>query len=203
MTEREAPAAPVPGAAPRTSAALSWWSRLAHPQRGDAATLARLRRARSSLDALGVNAAIELVQRVGARRKTTFDWEVRAALDLARVLANVKQHEPQHPMRRAGWKRFAGGRRESDAGDDRPLLSEARFRRLLGTGDGEEKVAAFTRLVALLGGTVNVQQLADDFLLWNHPAIGDRVRERWAFTYYHADDAAPPAPTYDTEDDAE
>jgi CRISPR type I-E-associated protein CasB/Cse2 len=111
------------------------------------------------------------------------------------VLAHVKEHDAtQPPMRAAGWKRFAGNRKESEAGDDRPALAEARFRRLLQTGDGEEKVAAFVRLIALLGQRVKIDDLARDFLLWNHPEVGDRIRERWAFFYYAAQDAAPPVP---------
>jgi CRISPR system Cascade subunit CasB len=167
---------------------------------------ARLRRARSTLDVLHVTLAVVLARQLGAAPKASraSDWHVRAALDLARVLAHVKAHEGRHPMRAAGWKRFPGDKKESDAGEDRPVLSGARFRRLLETGDDEEKVLAFTRLVALLGGTVNVEQLAGDFLLWNHPEHGDRVRERWAFEYLAAGDAAPPAPPTgptDTEDD--
>jgi CRISPR type I-E-associated protein CasB/Cse2 len=144
---------------------------------------------------------VELAQRVGAARSHTADWRVRAALDLARVLAHVDEHDPLHPMQAAGWKKFAGTRRETEAGEDRPLLSEARFRRLLETGDGEEKVAAFTRLIALMGNRINVQRLANAFLDWNHPTRGDRVREQWAFNYFHAYDAAPPALTPSPEDD--
>jgi CRISPR type I-E-associated protein CasB/Cse2 len=101
-------------------------------------------------------------------------------------------------MRAAGWKSFPGDKKESEAGDDRPVLSEARFRRLLETGEGEEKLLAFVRLVTLLDGTVNVTQLASDFMSWNHPEYGERVRERWAFEYLAAGSAAPPLPPVDT-----
>jgi CRISPR type I-E-associated protein CasB/Cse2 len=196
-----------PAAPPREAAhpALEWWQRLADPHHGDPGTLARLRRSRSTLEAMQVPDALELTRRLGAlpREGRAPDWKLRGALDLARVLARVRKHEPdQHPMRAAGWKHFAGARRESDAGEDRPVLSEARFRRLLLTGDGEEKVSAFTRLIALLGGTVKVDDLARDFVRWNHPEHGEKVRERWAFLYYGASTAAPPLPTDTrTEDD--
>ena len=192
--------------------ALGWWQQLRDPSRGgrgDPGTLAELRRCASTVEAMRLRAAIALAQRLGAVRADTPDFAVRAALDLARVLAHVKVHDPaRHPMRAAGWKHFASMRKESEVGpDERPKLAEGRFRRLLQTGDGEEKVAAFVRLVALLGGTVNVAALAEDFLLWNHPVRGDRVRERWAFLYYAAGDAAPPAANEDPtstpdEDDA-
>jgi CRISPR type I-E-associated protein CasB/Cse2 len=187
------------GAAPPQSTypALAWWRRLRDPHRGDPGALARLRRSRSTLEAMQVPAALELAKRLGAmpRNVHASGWMVRAALDLARVLARVREHDPvHHPMRAAGWKQFAGSRRESDAGKDRPVLSEARFRRLLLTADGEEKVSAFTRLIALLGGNVKVDDLSRDFMRWNHPEFGDRVRERWAFLYYAAGTAAPLLP---------
>lgn len=181
--------------------ALEWWSKLAHPTKGDPGTFARLRRARSPAEALCVRAAVSLARRLGGGRRDAPDWRVRASVDLARVLARIKTHDPQkHPMQAAGWKRFAGERRESDAGEDRPVLSEARFKRLLQTGEGEEKVVAFTRLIALLDGVVRVDVLAADFLSWNHPEWGDRVRERWAFLYYAAGDAAPALPPIPPED---
>jgi CRISPR type I-E-associated protein CasB/Cse2 len=201
-----------PAAKPRAPAALDWWQRLSDPKRGDPGALARLRRARSPLEAMQVPQAIELVRRLGAvpRDGRAADGRLRAALDLARVLAHIREHDPlHHPMRAAGWKRFAGMRREADAGDDRPRLAEARFRRLLLTGDGEERVAAFTRLVKLLGGAVKVDDLARDFVAWNDPERGDLVRERWAFLYYNAAGAAiPELPELDltsdpdSEDDA-
>ncbi len=195
-------ASPAPHARPGPGIhAFEWWSKLAHPITGDPGTLARLRRARSPAEALGVRAAVSLARRLGGGRPNSPDWRIRAYVDLARVLARVKAHDPgKHPMRAAGWKRFAGERRESDAGDDRPILSEARFKRLLQTGEGEEKVVAFTRLIALLDRTVKVDDLAADFLSWNHPEWGDRVRERWAFLYYAAGDAAPALPPISIED---
>lgn len=194
----------------RGEIAHDWWRALADPKGGDPGTLARLRRCRTPGDAATVTAAVALARRLGALRPDTrpADPRVDAALDLARVLAHVREHTDERPMRAAGWKSFAGDRKESEAGEDRPQLAEGRFRRLLQTGGGEEQVAAFVRLVALLGGSVNVRALAPDFLDWSHPERGPEVRRRWAFDYYAASSAAPPeraapdtAPT-DDEDDA-
>lgn len=188
----------------RAARAVTWWKAHCGSADGDPATRARLRRCRSTLDALAVPAAVDLARRLGAVRAgaESPDWLVRGTLDLARVLAHVREHDPaQHPMQAAGWKTFAGARRESEAGEDRPRLSEARFRRLLQIADGEEKAAAFTRLVALLDGRADVGRIAEDFLLWSHPERGERVREQWAFIYYAAGSAAPAAPSTDDTSD--
>ena len=169
--------------------ALAWWRKLTHPEAGDSGAMARLRRARSPLDALNVVAGADLARRTSTLTMGDLTQRTRTALDLARVLAHVKTHAETHPMRAAGFQRFPGTRGES--ADDRPRLSEQRFRRLIETGDGEEQVAAFTRLIALLDGTVNVRTIAADYLRWNHPDFADRVRERWAAQYYNAMSSLP------------
>lgn len=200
QAEGVASGAGLPAARGSGSQAHGWWRRHCDPAnpKVDPAIRARLRRARSDLDVLRVEPAVMLARQLGAvpRSQAAPSWRLRAALDLSRVLAHVKEHDPRHPMRVAGWKEFPADNKQQES----PRLSDARFRRLLETGEGEEKVAAFTRLVALLGGSVNVAQLATDFLLWNHPDYGDRVRERWAFEYLAAGSAAPPLPSIDSPD---
>ncbi|MDR0788107.1 MAG: type I-E CRISPR-associated protein Cse2/CasB [Gemmatimonadota bacterium] len=205
-TVREA--SDAPDRARPKSIAFDWWDRYCNPssEKTDPSVRARLRRARSRLDVIQIVPAVTLARRLGATDNSVSSWKLNASLDLARVLAHVKANDSQHPMRAAGWKNFPGDRKENEVGvgEERPRLSEARFKRLLETGDGEEKIAAFTRLIALLGGTANVERLAKDFLMWNHPESGDRIRERWAFEYLAAGKAAPPEPSFDTlesEDD--
>lgn len=176
---------------PRTidTRSREWWKDYFGPPDGDAAARAKLRRCHSAADAARVDAAIDLTRRLGAARFESPRECARAeaVLNLARVLAHVRADDPrQRPMQAAGWKKFPGSRRESDAGDDRPSLSEARFRRLLETGAGEEQATAFIRLVELLGESVNVAELARDFLDWSDEYRRDRVRMRWAFDYYNA-----------------
>ncbi|HEX6536949.1 MAG TPA: type I-E CRISPR-associated protein Cse2/CasB [Gemmatimonadaceae bacterium] len=169
--------------------ALAWWTRHCHPRDGDPATRAKLRRCRSAVEALSVPAAVALARVLIGQGVLpgVDDWRWSAGLDLARVLAHVAEHDPARSvMRSAGWRTFPGDRKESEAGDDRPRLSEARFRRLVETGRGEEQVDAFTRLIALLDGSVNVSMLAEDFWYWS-----DRTKRRWAFDYYAAGIAAP------------
>lgn len=187
----------------RGERALTWWRancELAN-NNVDPATRARLRRARSHTDVLRVPPAIWLARQLGAASEKGPDWYLHAVLDLTRVLAHVKEHETRHPMDAAGWQQFPSNP-DSMTPDQRPRLAEARFKRLLAASDGEEKVDAFVRLIALLGGTINVEQLAKDFLDWNHPDRGPRVRERWAFHYFGAAAAAPSSDsTTDTEGD--
>ena len=183
------------------SAAYDWWRGL---QNNNGAR-ARLRRCRSSSEALMEPAAINLAQRLGAltERARSDDFAIRSALDLARVLAHVKENEPgRRVMQQAGWKKFPGDRKESDAGDQRPDLSEIRFRRLMTTEPGEPLVAAFTRLVRQLEGKVNVTQLARDFRRWSHPTFGPQVRQQWAFDYYAAGLSAPRQLDPSTDDEA-
>lgn len=181
----------------RGQRALEWWRRYCHPREGDAAARALLRRARGVTDALLVPAALDLVRRLGYAPAGggSDDGRVAAAANLARVLAHVKEHDPgRRPMQQAGWLQFPGADRGGAQAVEQPRLSEQRFRRLLQSRRGE-LVLAFTRLIALLGGTVNIPALAEDFLDWDHPERGDRVRRRWAFDYWAAASAAPDEPS--------
>jgi CRISPR system Cascade subunit CasB len=178
--------------------ALAWWRRYCDPsnRERDASVRARLRRCRAPVDVLGITPAISLARQVGGLTATSQDDDARfmAALGLARVLSHIERHTTVRPMQAAGWKSFPNDRRESDAGEDRPRLSEARFRRLIETDVGEDQVAAFVRLVHLLDGEANVSAIASDFLDWAHPVRRERVRRRWAFDYYAAGVAAPIEP---------
>ncbi|MBA3343227.1 MAG: type I-E CRISPR-associated protein Cse2/CasB [Gemmatimonadaceae bacterium] len=171
--------------------ARTWWFTLTHRERGDRGALAELRRCRSPVDVLGIRPAIALARNLGVTDNSSDD-RTRNVLDLARVLARVKEDDPKRrPMRVAGFQKFVDPMAASAKSDEKPVLSETRLARLLRTGEGEEKVMAFARLIALLGGKINVGALASDFLYWNHPAFGDGIRERWAFDYYAAGSAAP------------
>ena len=62
---------------------------------------------------------------------------------------------------------------------DAARVSGLRFRRLLKVKGQEELFTAFGRVIALLGGAVNLQSLAQSAYFWN-----DRTRKQWAFDYY-------------------
>lgn len=159
----------------RKSALVGWHERLNEAR--SAGARARLRRARSRAEAAAEPTALSLLRMLPER-------ETEGALDLARVLAHVRTHEGRHRvMQRAGWKRFPEGK-DSDVGDERPLLSEVRFRRLLQTEPGNAWVTAIVRLVAQLDGVVNVDDLARDFLAWYDPDRREQVKIKWAKEYY-------------------
>jgi CRISPR system Cascade subunit CasB len=159
----------------RKTALVAWHERLS--ERRSAGTRARLRRAGSRAEAAAETTALALIRMLPAR-------ESDGALDLARVLAHVRQHDGRlRVMQKAGWKRFPEGK-ESESAEDRPVLSEVRFRRLLQTEPGNAWVTAIVRLVAQLDGVVNVDDLAGDFLAWYDPDRRERVKIKWAKEYY-------------------
>lgn len=170
----------------RASVALDWWMRHCDPLTAGPGTAAQLRRCRTPLETATIPAALDLCRRMRAFDHDQSGQYLIRVLDLARLLAFVKTRSGLHPMRVAGWRTFAGDRKESEAGDDRPLLSEARFRRLMAAEDGEELVGTFRRLIQLLGNEVNIEVLSADFLKWNHPFQGERIRRTWAEEYYAA-----------------
>jgi len=161
--------------------ALKWWSALTNPQHGDRAALARLRRCENGTDTLTIPQAIALGRGLGRLGGQDFS----DALGLAIVLAHVKENDPQKLMRAAGWKSFPGEKKETSAGEDRPVLSELRFRRMLQT-TRDARIPAFIRLVRILGGKVNVVDVAESFLFW-----GAKKRQVWAFDYFAAGVSAP------------
>lgn len=63
--------------------------------------------------------------------------------------------------------------------DGSARVSGLRFRRLLKIKDREDLFTAMTRIVALLGGSANIQSLAQSVYFWN-----DITRKQWAFDYY-------------------
>ena len=160
--------------------ARHWWTSL-QPARergykGDPGALARLRRA-SLIDAMTEPETVRLHRALGLARQTFS----RAAL-VACVLAHVREDQPGPKVAHA-----AGPPSSGEAG----VLSALRFRRLLHMRGEEDCSVAFRRLVALLGGKVNIADLAESLLDWNDEEKGDRCRTRWAFDYYDAGFAAP------------
>jgi len=64
-------------------------------------------------------------------------------------------------------------------GDTKTRVSDLRFRRLLKVRGREDLFSPMIRIVDLLGGSVNIQSLANGVYFWN-----DKTRKQWAFDYY-------------------
>ena len=145
--------------------AADWWRALTakQPDRRGArrAALASLRRAATPLDVMQEPEALRLIARLPRNPD-------RVAT-LAGVLAFVVETEDRRVAR-------AIGRESLD--DDRALMSEGRFRRLL-LSRNDELMDAMRRLVRLTKGRINVCDLSRAILYW-----GDRVRKQWIFDYY-------------------
>jgi len=69
--------------------------------------------------------------------------------------------------------------KKANVPDGPAKVSGLRFRRLLKIKDQEELFVAMTRIIALLGGSANIQSLAQSVYYWN-----DITRKQWAFDYY-------------------
>ena len=70
---------------------------------------------------------------------------------------------------------------------------DRRFKHLVSARGDEEILIAFRRVVAMLGRTANVKDLARLILSWTDDEAGDRARTRFAFDYHGAGFAAPAA----------
>lgn len=148
--------------------ATEWWRQ----NQNNRALMAKLRRSRSSLEALAIEGFVGLHQRLGAKREL-----VMRHAHLARVLAHVRESASVRlPSALAGER------------NSRAPLSEARLRRLLqiDRDDVDDLARALVRIVRLLKGRANISDLTTAMLFW-----GDGVKTDWAYAYFGAADAAP------------
>lgn len=145
--------------------AYRWWREL-NPENGNQsghqrAALARIRRAASPLEVMLEPEALRLVARLPQNPK-------RVAA-LAGILAFVREAEENCIVRSVGRKSLD---------DDKAVLSEVRFRRLLQAQE-DELMDAMRRLVRLNHRRANIYDLSKAILYW-----GDKIRHRWIFDYY-------------------
>ena len=152
-----------------------WWreSILEEPGRHGTrrAVRARLSRAATPLEVIQEPEALRLIARLPDENPD------RVAI-LAGVLAFVRDHDEQSVARAIG--------RKSLDGDEPPLMSEGRFRRLLQAG-GNDLMDPMRRLVRLTKGKANIRDLSFAVLRW-----GDDVKKRWIFEYYGVAESAGP-----------
>ena len=155
--------------------AVGWWSDLVSEEPGRRAppgarraALARLRRAATPIEVMQEPEALRLIRRLPRDPD-------RAAI-LAGVLAFVREPDDQPIARIIGRESFD---------EDKALMSEARFRRLLQT-PGNDLMDPLRRLIRLTKGKANVRDLSSSILYWDW---GDRVKKRWIFDYYGVSDS--------------
>jgi CRISPR system Cascade subunit CasB len=116
----------------------------------------------------------------------------RAAM-LAAVLAHVRG-ETKEPLASAiGTPRAGEGAAE--------LVSLFRLRRLMAARDPDDLLIAFRRIVAILGNTANVKDLARQLIAWTDANLADISRTQFAFAYHNAAQFAPEADSSDTGED--
>lgn len=177
----------------RAQAARAWWQRLqpnpSARRPGDPATLARLRRAASSTQALTEAETL----RLWALLEVEDGWLLRVGT-VARVLAHVRV--AGEPGRRGSLVRALGPREFGK--DETARLKRLRFERLLATREEEDLARAMIRLVQLAGREtpIDVGDLAAAILTWDDEA----TRIAWAFAYH--DPGAAPAIAAASHDDA-
>jgi CRISPR type I-E-associated protein CasB/Cse2 len=169
--------------------ALDWWNQTISDENGDRSVRANLRRCKTVRDALDVPAALGLAKRLGViPQENAPEWKQNGfnrSLALAIILAHVRSNTDQKLLNAVGWQQFPFNTKENDAGDNAPILSELRFKRLLqvDTLEGEDDLIAFmTRLIKLAGNETNVTNLAQLVLDWDK----DRTKRDMALTYYRA-----------------
>lgn len=175
-------------------AAWKWWSSLRpdemNGRRGDRATLARLRRASNIMDAAAEPAVGDLFRKLGFDRAFAARDLPRAAL-IAATLALIKSDALKDP--RTGHKitlaRAIGTPR--GGAETTELVTPLRLKRLVAAREPDDLLSAFRRVIAILGQTANVKDVARQLLLWTDDRHADRARTIFSFDYHDAAGAAP------------
>lgn len=185
MTNAAVPTKPSATQTDAADIAWRWWSRYCHPDHGDRAARAKLRRCADWRDAALEPAAHALLRDLAIAPNDR--WRAQAALELAIVLAHVQANDGRKLMQAAGYKSTP---RENTPQADLPLLSPTRFKRIL-KSDKNEIARALIRLVHQLGGNASIRDVTVSLLEWGDPWRGDGRRREWAFDYYAARAANP------------
>lgn len=142
---------------------LAWWKGLER-DRGERAAL---RRCKNLTEVAFVPCFHRLLRELSSHGKVNSE---RLAL-VAGLAARVKGHDP--------GAEIAVQMAKSKPGGTTAAVSGLRFRRVLKIENSDELFLALGRIVALLGGTVNLVSLAKSAYDWNQ-----WTRKQWAFDYY-------------------
>ncbi|CAB1368080.1 type I-E CRISPR-associated protein Cse2/CasB [Denitratisoma oestradiolicum] len=171
---------------PEGKALLEWWRQL---QGYEGMSLAQLEYTGMKPGMAGVRADlrraetdVEVVfcrgyQQLRVALPKNFRDEYRLP-EVARVLAHVKTLPAPNELMTSLPTLM--GHRKSE-GEETPVVSELRFKRLLRIEDRHELVDLLIRLLPMVARTANPLILARDIWFWN-----DQTRKRWANDYYQA-----------------
>lgn len=146
---------------PELHALIAWWLSL-DDNRGDRAELRRS----GTLAEVVFTPAYHRLRQAVCRYGAVHDDGLAV---MAGLVAKVKSNATDNSVA----EQMAIGKGDS------ARVSGLRFRRLLKVKGQEELFTAFGRVIALLGGSVNLQSMAQSVYFWN-----DRTRKQWAFDYY-------------------
>lgn len=153
-----------------TQTLTDWWSKLdtTGPNRATRAILKRC----ATLDEVALSPAYQRVYRymlaceLWDERATPKDNDKLAAI--IGLLASVKMEDADRLPRRM-----------SDSGDnDRPLVSEMRFRNLLLMESADDIFRGLRRALPMIKYQANIHQLVKDVYYW-----GDKTKKEWAYAY--------------------
>ena len=157
----------------------AWWTaNLGARDSGAARGLAARLRRGSDIEILTEPAVHDLSRRLAL-------YDAARLLRLVRVLAELRGED------RATLAHRLGG--------EEPILSNARFQRLM-RAEGTELTTALIRAIRMLGPgarSCDIARLGRDLRFWN-----DRTRTRWSFQYFHAPEPEALQPLFETETDA-
>lgn len=149
---------------PQTEALLIWWREL-EKNRGDRAELRRCH----NLTEVAFSPAYHRLRLALIRVGSVNDDRLTLVAGLA---SRVKVDSPGNSIAEQMATPKEGSK-------DKAKVSGLRFRRLLKVKEQEELFTSMSRIIALLGGAVNLRSLAQSVYFWN-----DKTRKRWAYDYY-------------------
>lgn len=168
----------------QAGAAFRWWNAM-KPQPhehgttpGDRAALARLRRSGNPLELAVEPATAELFRKLAfdgtSPSERSIDRDIATAAVLAGVLAHIRKPVGGSLARAMGGKR-----------GDRAVVSAIRMKRFMAAREPEDVLRQYQRILAMLGDTADVRDVAENVLAWLDPSpAGDRARTRFAFAYH-------------------
>lgn len=150
---------------PEVQKLLEWWDDLDKKHRGERAVLRRC----GTLAEVVFSPAYHRLRLSVGRFGTVNDDGLALVVGLAaRVEHPVKDHNDENTIAK-----------QMATGNDKAKVSGLRFRRLLKVKEKENLYTSMSRIISILGGTVNLQSLAQSVYFWN-----DITRKQWAFDYY-------------------